>query len=266
VDSNFTVIWPEVKDTFGGFELLEYSDLLIEKKGAKTAKERTYTLTSFDTGSHIIEPFGFLVRRDESEDSLFTESILIDVTTVEIDPSGETRDIKSPMYVPFSIKPYLPYIIGGVIILALIVLIATYLQKRLIYEKKPEKEIPQILPHVHALEELNKLDKEQLWQNEKLKEYYSRLTDITREYIETRFGIFAIESTSDEIIQEVEQLGIRSALIENLSALLIDADLIKFAKGTTRPEDNVRHYQNARNFVERTAQSEEDDVKTEIGI
>jgi hypothetical protein len=56
-------------------------------------------------------------------------------------------------------------------------------------------------PHVVALYELDRLRSEQLWQKGMIKEYYTRLTEIVRIYIERQFGVMAMEQTSNETIK-----------------------------------------------------------------
>ena len=73
-------------------------------------------------------------------------------------------------------------------------------------------------------------------QNNKVKEYYSELTDIVRGYIESEIKVSALEKTTDEIIDTLtdfnnaETIETSKETIKKLKALLQEADLVKFAK------------------------------------
>ncbi|PIE99005.1 MAG: hypothetical protein CR961_01375, partial [Polaribacter sp.] len=98
------------------------------------------------------------------------------------------------------------------------------------------EEKPKIPPYELAIQELKALDEKLLWQNNKIKEYYSELTDILRTYIEDEFGVPALESTSDEIVKKLSRLHRKKQIIapnetlNRLSKLLQTSDLVKFAK------------------------------------
>ena len=69
-----------------------------------------------------------------------------------------------------------------------------------------------------------------MWQVGKIKEYYSTLTDIAREYIEGQFGVNAVEMTTDEILEEVRGLDFEPSVYGKLKDTMELADLVKFAK------------------------------------
>ena len=83
---------------------------------------------------------------------------------------------------------------------------------------------------------LNELDEKLLWQNNKVKEYYSELTEIVRGYIERELKVPALEKTTDEIIEmltdfnNAETILTTKETIKKLKDLLQEADLVKFAK------------------------------------
>ena len=115
-------------------------------------------------------------------------------------------------------------------------------------------------PHVEAIRALEGLHNQKLWQNNKHKAYYSGLTDILRRYLAGRYGIGALEMTSDEIIDAVRPLDLPRKSAMELTALLREADLVKFAKATPEAEQNEADYLKAYYFVEETkvAEAEEE--------
>jgi hypothetical protein len=126
-----------------------------------------------------------------------------------------------------------------------------------IYKRKPKLKETQrydqkIPAHIQAIKELDILESEKLWQNGKVKEYYSRLTDILRLYLERRFSFPALESTTSEIMEQIKVILSGSDILLNLRFVLELADLVKFAKNIPLPEENSRVMELSRNIVEST--------------
>jgi hypothetical protein len=121
-------------------------------------------------------------------------------------------------------------------------------------------------PHVVALRELDKLRSEKLWQNNRTKDYYIRLSDIIRTYIEGRFGVTAMEMTSDEIIEGMRFSGFEdNNLINRLRNLFTLSDLVKFAKAQPLPDENETAMLDAYLFVNNTKIDEKLEIKN-IGV
>jgi hypothetical protein len=89
---------------------------------------------------------------------------------------------------------------------------------------------PVIPPYDKAVDDLKRLREEKLWQSGKVKEYFSSLTDIAREYIEGQFGVNAVEMTTDDILEEIRPLRFPKETYDRLKDTMEVADLVKFAK------------------------------------
>jgi hypothetical protein len=165
-------------------------------------------------------------------------------------------DIKKPFSAPITLKEIAPWLFGIILIGALVFLIVYALSRRSKNKplfQRPLK--PKLPPHVIALQELDKLKGEELWQHEKVKDYYTRLTDIVRVYIEERFTITAMEQTTFEILtsfKEKESQIVDKSVVE-LKEILEVADLVKFAKLTPLPDENHHMLSNAYLFVKETS-------------
>ena len=138
-------------------------------------------------------------------------------------------------------------------VLLVIGLIIWWLMRR--GQKQSEAPIPPpvIRPaHEIALEQLSLLRHEELWQKGEIKSYQSRLTDIIREYIERRYNVLALESTTFEIIAFLKDKNISTELKTKLREMLEVADLVKFAKA--KPPENIHEklMDDAVNFVKTT--------------
>jgi hypothetical protein len=223
---------------------------------------KTLTITSFDSGFQVIPPFRFL-KDGNSERYFETQALLLEVTSVPVNADEDIRDIKDPIEIPFSLTEALPYIFAFLALLALGIYLFRYFKKKniitpIILEKEPE-----LPPHAIALQKIEELKAQELWQQGHVKQYHSVLTDILRVYLEQRFTINALEQTSDEILSSCRSLPIQEHSKSGLQQLLQLADLVKFAKTMPLPDQNVQSITHAIAFINATVPLEEV-KKTEI--
>ena len=115
---------------------------------------------------------------------------------------------------------------------------------------------PPLPPHIAAIQALETLHNQKLWQSGRHKQYYSGLTDILRTYLAGRYGFGAMEMTSDEILAAVRRYDLPQKCVMDLQAILRDADLAKFAKAQSEGTTNEDNYLNAYYFVEETKPAE----------
>ncbi|MBO5332461.1 MAG: hypothetical protein J6A72_08765, partial [Alistipes sp.] len=94
-------------------------------------------------------------------------------------------------------------------------------------------------------------------------EYYSTLTDILRTYIDGHFAVGAMEMTSDEIIEAMRTVELPQKSAMDLTQILREADLVKFAKAMPEAEENEAAFAAAWDFVEQTRPVEESEENEE---
>lgn len=265
-----TIIWPVFKDTIAGkIEIVKKNkiDTIIDSLDiTKRILQQKLILTSFDSGYHPIPPIRFYIKKgkDDSTNYAESEALLLSVLTVKVDTTKEIKDIKAILKVPFSIKgwvkQYWQWIALGIIVLVLTIL--SYL-----YYKRKKSKVPEIkekiivkkLPHKEAMEKLTLLKEKKLWQQGKIKEYYSELSNIIREYIEKRFFIPALEQTTPEILYSIHR-KLNDESYHKLSELLSLADIVKFAKEKPVASENEHYFNLAVDFVKITANKEESQI------
>jgi hypothetical protein len=199
----------------------------------KNSLVQKYTLTGFDSGAFYIPQQQIFIRNQ----AFLTDSILINVATVAVDTTKVKKfPIKAIKKEPITFDDYKIYIY---LALAILAVIAFWIYWFVIRKRKEDDEAPTyraLPPYEEALYRLNELDEKLLWQNNKIKEYYSELTDIIRGYIERELNIPALENTTDNILELVRQLKQEQTIdtsqdvIDTLRGLLREADLVKFAK------------------------------------
>ena len=145
--------------------------------------------------------------------------------------------------------------VGCQIISQKLVLFEQMVQKRKRKVLPIEEFVPKIPPHEIALEKLKKLEEEKLWQKGEVKLFHSNTTEIIREYIEQRFSIPALESTTDEILDNFKKVDLNGELKNILREMLVLADLVKFAKAKPLPDENEKTLQWAYQFVRETIEN-----------
>jgi hypothetical protein len=194
----------------------------------------------------------FFNKKSNTIDSLVTEPIVFRVETVAADTTQAIKSIKEPLDLPFIFAEIKNELIIGAIILLLIGLIVYYLLTR---KKKPivieQVEIKRP-SHEIALEKLNALKEQKLWQKGEVKAYHSALSEIIREYLENRFKILALEATTDEIVEKMRIFSIPKEQKIVIEEMLQLADLVKFAKVKPLPDEHERSFDIAYNFVQAT--------------
>lgn len=246
--------WTAIPDSFNHLEVLEKGKIDTLHNGGTTTYRQKVLITGFDSGRFTIPAFAFsVIPADGSPYLIHTDSFQLDVSTVAVDTSQPFKAIKGIMEVQSSWRDYIWWIIGGLVLAGLLAFTIWYFRKN---RKTPiparQPAAPPETPQQKALRLLGELEKKQLWQTGRIKDYYSELTDILREYIEGRFRMPAMELTTDEFMQNVERHRELSRFQELLAGVLSTADLAKFAKAKPLPAEHISALENTRQFIVNT--------------
>ncbi|MCW3102099.1 MAG: hypothetical protein JWO09_539 [Bacteroidetes bacterium] len=258
------VTFPQITDTIRKeIEVVSQSkvDTIIDKNDPFLFTQvKTLYITSFDSGYWAMPPFKFDVNTDTA--GVLTEPLLLQVSTVAVDTTQALKDIKAPYEEAYSWVDWLKdnmYVVYTGLAAILVIIIIIILIRKMRNVKPPEivVEVPKIPAHIIALEKLEKLRQQKLWQEGKLKAYHSSLTDILREYIENRFKISAMEQTTDEIIYGFRNAAVDEESKRKLKQVLMLADLVKFAKEQPLADENEASMSNVSDFINGTKREEE---------
>ena len=193
------------------------------------------TLMTFDTGQIQLPAVGLTYAKsfeDPNRLLAYTDPINLYSTTITVDTTMAYKPIVAPIAAPIQMKEVYPWLLG-VLLLALVAFGIWYLLKRRKAKVDADGNIirgPVVPPYDKAVDDLKRLREEKMWQSGKVKEYFSSLTDIAREYIEGQFGVNAIEMTTDDILEEIKPLHFSQATYNKLKDTMEVADLVKFAK------------------------------------
>lgn len=239
-----------------GIEILKITPPdTLKSNNALTIKQE-YFITSFDTGRYVLPPFVFKSKTQ----SYTTEQLYLDVITYDEDLTNAQLTGMAENYdPPFNWVRFLLYlsIVLGVIGLgALIYYIYNVVQEMKNNQIEEEIVVDNRLPHEIALEELEKIKSDKLWQKGEVKVYYTVLTDTLRDYFTRRFNIPAMEMTSSEIIRSLKYEHDAVDAIERVREIFDISDMVKFAKMEPSQEDNEISIVNAFFIVNKTKKEE----------
>ncbi|MDE5987925.1 MAG: hypothetical protein K2H17_00860 [Duncaniella sp.] len=236
-------------------EILKYLNADTTGHGSGRREIRQdIVLQSFDSGVYRLKPILYVANGE----TIASNRLVLKVFPVDVDSLETIHDYADVADVDRSFIDYLPdFIVDyGLWILAVIIVLAIggfvfYMMKK---KKNPfaapaPKPVP---PYEKAIDELSRLRAEKLCEQGKEKEFYTRLTDILRIYLNGRFGINAMEMTSTQIRRVLEANEETRLSKENMERVLETADFVKFAKVRPLPDDNVRAFNSAMQFVEDT--------------
>ena len=237
-------IAPVVKDSLGVLEVVK-----VERDG--TEPKWLIRLTTIDSGKVFLPPieFNYKLRGDTGRQIAYTNSLLLNISGVTIDPKGDIKDIKPPMSAPWLFEDYLPYLIALLVIAAL--------SGGLYYYRRKKKQKQDLLanvkviipPHREALTALRVLEEKKLWQQGLVKQYYSEVTEIIRHFFERRWEIIALEMTTDEILLQMKHIPDALQVWREMESFFITADLVKFAKYEPSPAEHENEIRSAYEIV-----------------
>ena len=263
-DASEQVMWPVLGEQLqDGIEIVEKGKVdTTTLPDGRVQMKQDLMLTSFKDSLFAIEPL-YVTR---GEDTFWTEPLALNVIQpFEVDSSNAITDIKDIEKAPiwwWGIIRWILLVLG----LLLLIDLGFWLWKKYDkYRKKEEEPIdPELLRPADevALEKLDEIKAQKIWKDGKVKEYQTELTDVVREYIGRRFEVHSTEKTSDETLREMKPL-IDKDLYGRLSKMLQLADLVKFAKWHTTPDENEQGLLTAYDFVNETKIVESQESKEE---
>ncbi len=236
----------------GGVDVVDRAKADTTKLGSNRIEiVQNYKVAAFDSGVYYMPPFKFVVKNDTFE----SNSLTLKAYTLPVDTTdAKIRDIKTVLEPPFSWKIFFRNIGIALFALAFVGAVVYVVLRKI--KQKPILTIvrkkPSLLPHVVALHYLDKIKDEKLWQHGRDKEFHTQVTDVLRDYIEKRFGINAMEMTSDEILDSIADDKDVKPVFDKLKQVLKSADLVKFAKMKFLSNENELSLTNSYIFVNET--------------
>lgn len=218
-------------------------DLLID--------EYTYVFSKYDSAGVVVPSIKFRYTDKEGNvKTSFSNEVAFDVKTIEVNTQEDIQDVKSPLRIPLDWLSILIYLLILIVVIA-----AGYFVYQKYIKKKEEgvlaKPVIKIPPHEIALKALRSLEEQKLWQQGKIKDYHSEITDIIRRYFEGRFNFLAMEMPSSEVLRNLKKVN-NDEVYKIAESFFNNADLVKFAKFQPMPSINEQMMKQAYEIVDST--------------
>ena len=244
------------KELIPGVEIVDRTIVdTISLKDGRVQYDQYLTVTSFEDSLFYIAPLPFV----SGDDTVWSDGLTLNVVQpFEMDTTDMAiTDIKGVYKAPVWWWGIFRWVLLAVLLAGVGVAgyyLITYLQRRKLEEAGNEVVTEPLRPADEvALEKLDAIKEKKIWQQGQVKEYYTQLTDVVREYIARRFEVSSVEQTSDETLRDIRPLlSERKDLYDQLRKMLTLADLVKFAKWSTTPDENELSLRNAYTFVKET--------------
>ena len=251
--ADLSVRWPDSLP-LGSFEALtlEVGEPTPAPDGDAVRTPAVLRVTAFELGELEVPSFDLeLTDGTERSVTVSTDPVVIGVTTVGLDESGDIRDVKGPRAIARNWLLLWPW---ALLALALAGLGYWWGRRR---RSGPETapagpREPDRPPHEIALEALERLAASPLLERGEIKQYHIEVSRIVRAYIEGRYRIWALEMITPDVVSGLGRAGVDPETRTDFQRFLEACDLVKFAKW--RPDGGTcrRTLADARELVERT--------------
>jgi hypothetical protein len=256
-----SVRFPQINpDDFSGLEffpIIPKQDTLREN--GRVSQKITYKFAIYEEGEYTIPPQPFYINPNSPDGQIiYSDTFRFTVTLPAVDTAADIRDI-APVERIYAAEILAELIKDNWILLVAIVAILGLIVLGVLYYLKQKKDEPLFLrprkpalsPRETALRALRELHEKKLWQQNAIKEYYTLLTDILRQYLFARYDIAALEMTSSELLDAFTlHFPNNKNTAGDFRFVLMNADLAKFAKSAPLPVDNETCYANILRYIE----------------
>lgn len=248
-DNTYRLGWFSVPDSFGNFIAITKNKIDSNFSNGNLIFSQDIILTSFDSGRQLIPPLTLTAATldGDSTFNLYTDSIGINVTYSPTDSIMPFHDIKNIIELKKTF-PWWAWVLVGLGIVLLIIWILFLLK---FFKKKKDTKIfeSKLSPYAESMQLLNDLEKENLLQQNKFKEYYSRLTDIFKRYLSRKTNTYQLHLTTDELLIELNGFDLTKEQISNFANCLRMGNAVKFAQYIPPTYENEKCFSQTKEMI-----------------
>lgn len=248
-DNTYRLSWFSVPDSFGNFIAITKNKIDSNFSNGNLNFSQDIILTSFDSGRQVIPPLTLTAATldGDSTFNLYTDSIAINVTYSPTDSIMPFHDIKNIIEVKKTF-PWWAWVLVGLGIVVLIIWILFLLK---FFKKKKDTNIfeSKLSPYDESMQLLNDLEKENLLQQNKFKEYHSRLTEIFKRYLSRKTNTYQLHLTTDELLIELNGFDLPKEQISTFANCLRMGNVVKFAKYIPPAFENEKCFSQTKEMI-----------------
>lgn len=248
-DNTYRLTWFSMPDSIGNFVAITKNKIDSTSSNGNLNFSQVITLTSFDSGRQVIPPLTLTASTLEGDSTfnIYTDSIPVNVSYSPTDSIMPFHDIKTIIEVKRSF-PWWAWALAGVAVILLILWIL-FLTK--FFKKKKDITIfeSKLSAYDEAMQLLSDLEKENLPQSNKIKEYHSRLTDIFKRYLSRKTNTYQLHLTSDELLIELSGFDLAKEHITGFANSLRMGNAVKFAQYVPPAFENEKCFSQTKEMI-----------------
>ena len=248
-DNTYRLSWFSVPDSFGNFIAITKNKIDSNFSNGNLNFSQDIILTSFDSGRQVIPPLTLTAATldGDSTFNLYTDSIAINVTYSPTDSIMPFHDIKNII----EVKKTFPWWAWALVGLGIVLLIIWILFLLKFFKKKKDTNIfeSKLSPYDESMQLLNDLEKENLLQQNKFKEYHSRLTEIFKRYLSRKTNTYQLHLTTDELLIELNGFDLPKEQISTFANCLRMGNVVKFAKYIPPAFENEKCFSQTKEMI-----------------
>jgi hypothetical protein len=248
-DNTFQISWFSVADSFGTFVIVSKDKIDTSVTNGNIIFRQQLILTNFDSGRQVIPPLSITASDLHSDSSftIFTDTIPVNVSYSPIDSIQPFHDIKPVIELKNS-RPwwFWALIALGIVLLGLLIY---FIFKRNKKEKETNLFSSDLSPYDEAMQSFSALEKEDLLNKNKIKEFHTRLTDILKRYLSRITNSYKLHLTADEILVEIKNYDVPPDEISKFANSLRMGNAVKFAKYLPERSQNEQSFSDMKNMV-----------------
>ncbi len=217
--------------------------------------KKSYVLRAVHPGDTPIPPFSvqYFWGDEDTSGSVATPPVPVRVSPPpeSSEVSGELRSVTPPESIPFDWTLRNLLLLGAALVLIAFGVSGWWLFRRLAARREGFKPVAPLRPaHEIAFEQLDWLERSTYLRDGRFKEFFTRLSEILRLYVQIRYGHPAMDWTSYEILEALRRDGEPGESLHcRLESVFDLCDLVKFSTWTPEPSQGDRGIEEARRFV-----------------
>lgn len=253
-DSTIVLTPPAVGANLGQFDVKDYEAGEEEKlEDGRLRQVLWFSMRTFTTGEYIIPPLPIeYMMPDSTKRVLSSDPIKINIKSVLGEGTQtdtlQLAEIRGQVSIPGDNTVLIWSIVGGVIFISGGIFALWWFKWR----KKEEEEYVDPRPAWEiAFADLAELKDKNLPEKGELKLFYIELTEIIRRFVGKKFEFDAIDLTTSEIKEKLDELSVDENYTKEFTEFLEQADLIKFAKFIPSQDQPNLDWQTAFSMVDK---------------
>jgi hypothetical protein len=231
--AGYRLVPVQLEGTWGDFEIRAVSppQVTANPDGSETTTQ-TISVALWAPGEHTTLELPVAVSDTQGElHETSAAPLSVEVASVLVEGDNQLRDIKPQAELPLPVV--WPWVVGSLLVSA--VILAPFLRRWWLRRQETLAAAPDLrLPHEVAYDELERIEGLNLPVQARFKEHYTLASDVLRKYMEETLHIATVDRTTYEIRHALKYSPLSQTVKSDLQELLMDADLIKFAK--VKPE------------------------------